>query len=238
MRGKGRRVLTPHFLFASPLPDSYRTVFVWEYLGPILIVLAYALRPAFIYGKEAARAPYSQEALLALACWLLHFLKREFETFFVHRFSRPTMPLSSLFKNCYYYWGFGLAIGYFLAHPAYKAPAQVNVITGLTIFLFSELGNLICHIMLRNLRPAEGSKERPIPSGFLFDYVSCPNYFFEVLAWVGFSVMTHVTLSYVFTAVGFGQMLQWALAKHQGYYKTYGDRYKKLRRKAMVPFVV
>lgn len=34
--------------------------------------------------------------------------------------------------------------------------------------------------MLSRLRPADGAKTRPIPSGFLFELVSCPNYFFEV----------------------------------------------------------
>jgi very-long-chain enoyl-CoA reductase len=41
----------------------------------------------------------------------LHFIKREFETIFVHRFSRPTMPLNNLFKNCVYYWSFGMLFG-------------------------------------------------------------------------------------------------------------------------------
>lgn len=31
---------------------SYRGVFVIEYLGPILIVLGYALRPSFLYGPN------------------------------------------------------------------------------------------------------------------------------------------------------------------------------------------
>jgi len=35
-------------------------------------------------------------------------------------------------------------------------------------------------VMLSNLRPADGSKVRPIPKGFLFNLVSCPNYYFEV----------------------------------------------------------
>ncbi len=33
-------------------------------------------------------------------------------------------------------------------------------------------------------------------------------------------------------------MLDWAQGKHRGYLKTYGDEYKKLGRKAMVPFVI
>ena len=64
------------------------------------------------------------------------------------------------------------------------------VYSGLAIFALSETGNFICHLMLRSLRPAEGSKVRPIPSGFLFDLVSCPNYTFEVAGWIGFSIMT------------------------------------------------
>lgn len=34
------------------------------------------------------------------------------------------------------------------------------------------------------------------------------------------------------------QMLDWAKGKHRGYIKTYGDEYKKLRRKAMIPFFI
>ena len=40
------------------------------------------------------------------ALWLAHFVKREAETLWVHRFSRPTMPRGNLVKNCAYYWAF------------------------------------------------------------------------------------------------------------------------------------
>jgi len=56
---------------------GYRTVFIIEYLGPILILLAYAARPAFIYGAGAAGSPWNPTALLGLYLWLAHFIKRE-----------------------------------------------------------------------------------------------------------------------------------------------------------------
>lgn len=90
--------------------------------------------------------------------------------------------------------------------------------------------------MLSNLRPKEGSLERPIPSGFLFDYVSCPNYTFEIAAWIGFSIMTQIPFAYLFALVGAAQMGDWANKKHQGYLKSY-DNYKSLNRKAVVPFI-
>ena len=85
---------------------GYRTVFLIEYFGPMLFVGLYACKPQFLYG-EAASNPFSWVALLGIACWMIHFLKREFETIFVHKFSRPTMPLNNLFKNSMYYWSFG-----------------------------------------------------------------------------------------------------------------------------------
>ncbi|GAB9468983.1 3-oxo-5-alpha-steroid 4-dehydrogenase [Globisporangium polare] len=218
---------------------GYRTVFVAEYLGPLLFVLFYATRPAFLYGADAASKPFDHTAWLGVVAWSVHFLKRELETFFVHRFSRPTMPLFNLFKNCAYYWSFGAVVGYPLAHPDYQGPtSQLQVQIGLALFAVSEFLNFCVHVQLRNMRPAEGSKARPIPKGPLFALVSCPNYTFEVLGWVGFSLFTQIFFSYVFTLVGFLQMADWALKKHRGYIKSDGDAYKKLRRKAILPFVL
>lgn len=175
---------------------GYRTVFLAEYAGPMVFVGLYYLRPALIFGASASKE-YNWVALLGVVCWMIHFLKREFETIFVHKFSRPTMPLSNLFKNCAYYWTFGAVIGYPLCTPTYLPPSDNQVYAGLAIFALCELGNLICHVMLSNMRPAEGSQKRSIPSGFLFNYVACPNYTFEVFSWVGFSIMTQVRMGTV-----------------------------------------
>ncbi len=97
---------------------SYRGVFIVEYLGPILIIAAYAMRPTFLFGpgakpldilgaltaSNAAAAPGSAGwnafvQSLGVVLWIAHFVKRELETLLVHKFSRPTMPLFNLFKN-------------------------------------------------------------------------------------------------------------------------------------------
>lgn len=67
---------------------GYQTVFVVEYAGPMIFMMIYALRPSFIFGTGASDQPYNWVAKLAIVCWVLHFLKRELETFFVHKFSR------------------------------------------------------------------------------------------------------------------------------------------------------
>lgn len=58
---------------------------------------------------------------VAVALILFHFLKREVESLFVHRFSNPTMPIARLPINCSHYWLLcGASIGYYLCHPKYR----------------------------------------------------------------------------------------------------------------------
>ena len=73
--------------------------------------------------------------------------------------------------------------------------------------------------------------------GFLFNYVACPNYSFEVLSWIGFSLFTNISFAYLFTLIGFIQMSEWAMKKHKEYKKTYDKDYIKLKRKAIIPFI-
>jgi very-long-chain enoyl-CoA reductase len=71
---------------------SWKTVFILEYLGPILIH-SWTL---IIYQRQVTFT-----ALLSSLSIIFHFLKREYETCFVHRFSNATMPLANIFKNCF-----------------------------------------------------------------------------------------------------------------------------------------
>ncbi|CAJ0960252.1 unnamed protein product, partial [Mesorhabditis belari] len=222
---------------------SWKAVFLTEYAGPFFIYPLFYMRPSFIYGQEAGAKPISHAVTLACICWCAHYAKRLFETQFIHRFSNGTMPRFNLLKNCGYYWGFCAFVSYFINHPLYTAPyfGLLQIYIGLAGFIVAEFGNLSIHILLRNLRP-EGTKERKIPKpdgnplSCLFNLVSCPNYTYETLSWLFFSIMTQSVPALLFTIAGFVQMTIWAQNKHRAYKQEFKDYPKG--RKAIVPFLI
>lgn len=78
---------------------SWKTVFLVEYAGPLIIFPA-------LYALTRVKGHDSHQKLLF---WLmiLHFAKREFETLFIHVFSKSTMPFKRVFINSLHYWVFG-----------------------------------------------------------------------------------------------------------------------------------
>lgn len=219
---------------------SWRFVFLCEYLGPLIVYLIFSTRPWIFYGT-VTEPHLTNTARIAALCWCIHYAKRLLETIFVHRFSHATMPVFNLFKNCGYYWGFTAYVAYHVNHPLFTPPHYIQTAIGLSIFTLSEIGNLSTHLLFRNLRPA-GTNVRKIPNpdGFifnkLFNYVSCPNYTYEVAAWFGFSIMTSCLPALFFTLTGMYQMTIWALGKHRNYKKEFPNYPKK--RKAIVPFIL
>lgn len=130
---------------------------------------------------------------LGFACVVFHYVKREVESVFVHRFSNDTMPWFNIIKNSSHYWVLsGLFLAYPLYHPQYSNTLSPTLVhAGVAVFLLAELGNGWAHIVLMNLRPA-GTRQRGIPKGGLFNIVSCANYTYELLAWLAFSYFTHM----------------------------------------------
>ena len=91
---------------------------------------------------------------LGVWLWIAHFVKREAETLFVHKFSRSTMPLTNLFKNSWYYWSFAALVSYPLCHPLYTPPASAGIVyTGAALMVAAELVNLAVHLQLSSMRP-------------------------------------------------------------------------------------
>lgn len=222
---------------------AWKTVFMAEYAGPLVVYLLFYSRPAIIYGTGLASKPISKVVHIAAVCWSIHYGKRLLETLFIHRFSHATMPIFNLFKNCGYYWGFAAFIAYFINHPLYTIPyyGDRQVYAALAGFVMNELGNFSIHLALRNLRP-EGTTKRQIPRPTsnpftkLFDFVSCPNYTYEAGAWISFTVMSQTLPALFFTVAGFYQMSMWALGKHRNYRREFKDYPRS--RKAIVPFLL
>ncbi|EMG46789.1 hypothetical protein SBY92_005295 [Candida maltosa Xu316] len=227
---------------------SWRTVFLVEYFGPFIFhFLFYYVQS--LYGRSAAPFPHTQTQKLAFAMVVLHFLKRELETIFVHKFSNATMPAFNIFKNSGHYWilsGFNLA--YFVYAPTnqsglFKFFFHVNELSTFVnyalfgLWAFAELSNLTTHLILSSLRK-DDTKKYVIPFGYGFDLVSCPNYFFESLSWVAYALLVGNWSAWIFVLVSSGQMWLWAVKKHKRYLQTFGDDYKKLKRKIYIPYVI
>ena len=172
--------------------------------------------------------PKSTTQTLALVYWIGHFAKRIYETFYVHKFSHATMPLFNLAKNCSYYWAFAAYVGYFVNHPLYTSPPIMQTYIALTFSLMCQIANYTCHVMLSSLRQP-GGPQYVIPSGFLFDYITCPNYTAEILGWIGFTIATQTLPAAFFTVVGAGQMAQWAIGKHARLRKMFNGQDGKPR---------
>lgn len=216
---------------------GWRTVFLIEYFGPILVHIS-----VYLYAFGSSGWGYSptilQQATLAMV--VLHFLKREYESAFVHRFSGQTMPLFNLFKNSAHYW---LLSGLLMAAEVYSPWSRVSArvvesgrelpvwrpAIGLVLYVVGEVCNLIAHINLRNLRP-EGLTERRVPKGFpLFDRVTSPNYMFEIIAWIGMCLVSRSYGCAVFLFVAAFQMALWARAKENRYIDEFGKAYPRKR---------
>ncbi|KAL1305154.1 hypothetical protein AAFC00_002078 [Neodothiora populina] len=216
---------------------AWQTVFIIEYLGPVLFYpLFYYLRP-YIYSN--AGAPSDMQTLSTILL-TLHFVKRELETIFVHRFSSATMPAFNIFKNSGHYWIFGgLNIAYWINRPDAPTAAPSSPLikyAAIALFLVGELGNLNAHLTLRGLRSAGGT-ERGIPKGLGFGLVTCPNYLFETIAWVGMWLATWSLSTGLFIVIAVAQMAAWAWKKEKRYRKEFGDKYQR-KRFAMLPGIV
>ncbi|MCJ1418174.1 3-oxo-5a-steroid 4- dehydrogenase [Xylographa parallela] len=214
---------------------SWQTVFVIEYLGPIIIhPLVYLLRP-YLYTSHNKLLPFpapSSLQTLSLLLVSLHFVKREYETLFIHRFSAATMPLRNIFKNSAHYWIIGgVNMAYWIYRPNAPTAKPMNVyfaLLGVLLFFTGEVGNFSSHLTLRNLR-SSGGKERGIPQGRWFELVTCPNYMFETMAWVGVLLVTRDFATVIFVLVSVTMMCIWAKKKERNYKREFGDKYKNKR---------
>ncbi|ODQ81219.1 hypothetical protein BABINDRAFT_160604 [Babjeviella inositovora NRRL Y-12698] len=220
----------------------WRNVFMTEYAGPLFIHPLIYFYGGRLYGSTTNAHSATQTTALVLV--MLHFLKREWETVYVHSFSLATMPAFNIFKNSFHYWGLsGVLLGLFIYAPVdtdsgfFTHTANHSTLVQVLLVAFwayAEVSNGVTHLTFKHLR-SDGSKDHKIPYGYGFDLVSCPNYFFESLAWLAFSLLVNNWSSYLFLVVSTGQMWLWAVKKHQRYRKEFGATYP--RRKIMVPFV-
>ncbi len=109
-----------------------------------------------------------------------------------------------------------------------------NFIIGLILFVTGYRINRWADRVLANLR-APGETGYRIPRGGLYELVSCPNYFGELLAWTGFAIAAGSPAAWVFVVFTAANLVPRARSHHKWYLNNFPD-YPRERR-AVIPFL-
>lgn len=114
-------------------------------------------------------------------------------------------------------------------------------IIGLTIYEISFWSTIYCESIMRNLRdPSPGAaQEQPrykIPTGFLFKYVTSPQYFTELAGFAGWAIMTWSPAGLFIFLISCANLIPRAIASHKWYHEKFKGEYPT-ERKILIPFV-
>jgi len=108
-------------------------------------------------------------------------------------------------------------------------------ISGIIVFIAGMAINLCSDEKLIHLR-LSGVSGYKIPSGGLFNYISCPNFFGEIVEWAGFALLCWSLPSLSFFVWTVCNLLPRALDHHRWYKKQFPEY--PAARKAVLPFIL
>jgi len=118
---------------------------------------------------------------------------------------------------------------------------SLMMLVGLVLFIGGFYVNYTSDDILINLR--KKNKENTsvryfIPYGGLYSVVSTPNYFGEFIEWIGYWLFTQHRFSFLFVILTFTNLFPRALQTHNWYLEKFGNDYKRLNRKAFIPYII
>jgi hypothetical protein len=128
-----------------------------------------------------------------------------------------------------------LALGHVYDYGAdwHKSP---RFLVGAAMFVLGFAINAHSDATLRALRKP-GDRTYSIPVGGMFQYVSCANYFGEIIEWIGFAIAAWSLPSAAFAFFTVCNIGPRALHHHEWYKTTFPDTYPA-DRKALIPFLL
>ncbi|KAL1815862.1 hypothetical protein DCAR_0520197 [Daucus carota subsp. sativus] len=171
---------------------------------------------------------------LVAASLVVHFLKRDIEVLFVHKFSgSSSLDHSIIIATSYFVITAGTIYGQYLSRGL-PEPSTDLTFAGVAIFLIGITGNFYHHYILSNLRK-EGEKQYKIPRGGLFGLVICPHYAFELLGFVGICLISQTIYPFLFLLGMSGYLVGRSYATKKWYISKFEDFPKDV--KALIPFV-
>jgi 3-oxo-5-alpha-steroid 4-dehydrogenase 1 len=109
-------------------------------------------------------------------------------------------------------------------------------IVGTALFFAGFVVNLHSDYIIRHLR-RPGDTRHYIPRGGMFRWVSSANYFGELVEWIGFAVLTWSWAGVIFAWWTLANLAPRANAIYENYEREFGDEFKSLKLKRIIPFV-
>lgn len=213
----------------GPTLDNRLSWFLMEF--PVVVVFLTAL----LWEK----LPASAYVWLFSSCFLFHYLYRSIIFPLRLRTKGKRMPLVIVLSAIGFNFVNGFLLGYWFAHFAdYPADwwSNVRFLIGMVLF-WAGLGiNWHSDNILIGLRKPGSESDYAIPRGGLFEKVSCPNHFGEILEWAGFALMTWSLPALAFAVWTVANLAPRALAHHRWYRATFADYPRG--RKALIPGVL
>nr|XP_002129419.1 polyprenol reductase [Ciona intestinalis] len=188
----------------------------------------------------------SGDKLSLLLCMLMltvHSMKRLYECLFISVFSNKTKMgiIQYVWGNTYYILLAPTMISECL--PLHKLPFgsfQVRHFMGIVVFLIASFYHHQSHIILADLRKKGSIKKdaHGIPQGGLFNLVSCPHYFAEVLVYISITIILGAQCQTWFLVLLYNIFAHANMA--MGAHTWYRNTFKNYppNRKAFIPFVL
>lgn len=113
---------------------------------------------------------------------------------------------------------------------------STHFIIGLILFISGFVINQNSDNILFSLAKNKKTGSYSVPYGGMFRFVSCPNYFGEMLEWLGWGIATWSLAGFSFTLWTIANLAPRAIAHHY-WYRGHFSNYP-LERKAFIPFVL
>ena len=181
---------------------------------------------------------------IAIVSWIivglfcLHYFNRTFIFPFRLHTKGKKIPLIVVLSGITFNIGNGFSLGYYIVFMAsYDITwlTDFRFITGAILFFAGMFINWKADNMLIHLRKP-GQTHYSIPRKWLFDYISCPNLFGELIEWLGFALLCWNLPAFAFFIWTAANLIPRALS-HHAWYKSKFAEYPA-QRKAVIPFFV
>ncbi|MGN1046146.1 MAG: DUF1295 domain-containing protein [Candidatus Cryptobacteroides sp.] len=217
---------------------SNRTAWVLMEAPAFLFLLYYTLD----FAASGTDTGNSRTVLFTMAgFFLLHYFQRSFIFPFLMR-GRSKMPVAIMLMGM----TFNTLNSYFIGAWLYRyAPegmyttewfASPQFIIGTVIFFTGMLINLDSDNVIRHLRKP-GDTKHYIPKKHLYKYVTSANYFGELTEWVGYAILTWSPAGLLFAIWTYANLAPRAKSLTEKYEAEFGDEYKELNKKHLIPFI-